>query len=100
MRVLAQNLGLHADGCRITSTDERLPGEGSAELVHADLTILVVPRGLLAHREVSFWHCREGRVAGPMFDAPIAELLDPDAFARRLRATLGAWRSSPLPRAA
>lgn len=85
---LGEALGL--DPSRVTS---RLGGEhddGTTELRHADLGIRVVPRSFLAHSEISFNRCRAGEPAGRVHHAPIAELLDPVAFARRLADTIGA----------
>lgn len=100
LHALAPGIGLDANACRFTSLlgDDR--GEGTTQLAHAELAIHVVPRGILPHREISFWRCRDGRVASQTYDAPIAELLDPPAFARRLKATIGSLRPAPLPRAA
>jgi len=97
---LSQALGLGDDACRIATTMIADRDEGMTTLSHADLGIRVVPRGFLPHREISFWRCCNGRVTSQSFDAPLAELLDAQAFARRLKATIGGLPTTALPRAA
>ena len=70
--------------------------DGLTELRHPDLGIRVIPRSFLPDGEVSFNRCRAAEPAGKVHLAPIAELLDPAAFVRRLAATV-AVSSLPLP---
>jgi hypothetical protein len=59
-----------------------------------------VPRSFLTDSEISFNRCRDGEPAGRVHLAPIAELLDAAAFARRLAATIGTIGAPALAAAA
>lgn len=85
---LADAIGLEES--RITSQLGTEHDDGVTELRHADIGIRVVPRSFLADSEISFNRCRAGEPAGRVHHAPIAELLDPATFARRLADTVGA----------
>lgn len=87
---VAEALDLDASAIRIVTTPGNDHEDGTTELSHADLGIRVVPRGLLPAQEVSFFRCRAGTPIGRAHHAPIRELLEPGAFARRLRAELPA----------
>jgi len=82
-------IGLDPDDARITTVIHGDRDEGTSELRHADIAIRVVPRGLVPGLELSFHRCRDGQDAGKVYRAPIAELLDAAAFARRLASTIG-----------
>ena len=86
---LADAIGLDADRVRVISELGTDNDDGVSELRHPDLGIRVVPRSFHADSEISFNRCRAGEPAGKVHLAPIAELLDPVAFARRLAATVG-----------
>lgn len=87
-RLLAA-IGLDPDDARINTVIHSDLDEGMTELRHVDIAIRVVPRGLVPGLELSFHRCRDGQDAGRVHRAPIAELLDAPAFARRLAATIG-----------
>ena len=92
---LAEAIGLDPDTARVNSTLGTDRDDGISELRHADIGIRVVPRSFLPDSEISFNRCVGGEPAGKVHLAPIAELLDPAAFSRRLAAmigTLGALR--------
>jgi hypothetical protein len=82
-------IGLDPDDARISTVIHNDRDEGTSELRHADIAIRVVPRGLVPGLELSFHRCRDGQDAGKVHQAPIAELLDAAAFARRLASTIG-----------
>ena len=82
-------IGLDPDDARISTVIHNDRDEGTSELRHADIAIRVVPRGLVPGLELSFHRCRDGQDAGKVHRAPIAELLDAAAFARRLASTIG-----------
>lgn len=84
---LAVAIGLDPATARVTSALGGHADDGVTSLAHADLAIRVVPRSFLANSEISFNRCRSGEPAGKVHLAPIAELLDHDAFGRRLAAT-------------
>lgn len=87
-RLLAA-IGLDPDDARINTVIHSDLDEGMTEARHVDIAIRVVPRGLVPGLELSFHRCRDGQDAGRVHRAPIAELLDAPAFARRLAATIG-----------
>lgn len=89
-RALAQlgaAIGIDPDAIRVTSTLGTEHEDGVSELRHLDIGIRVAPRSFLPDREISFFRCVRGKPAGKVHHAPIAELLDADAFARRLATT-------------
>lgn len=91
-RALSQLLpaiGLDPDDAQIRTVIHDDRDEGTTELRHRDIAIRVVPRGLVPGLELSFHRCRDGQDAGKVHRAPIAELLDAPAFARRLAGTIG-----------
>lgn len=93
-------IGLDPDDARISTVIYNDRDEGASELRHADIAIRVVPRGLVPGLELSFHRCRDGQDAGKVHRAPIAELLDAAAFARRLASTIGPVGTSRLAAAA
>lgn len=86
---LIKAIGLDPDTARVNSTLGTDRDDGTTELRHADIGICVVPRSFLPDSEISFNRCVGGEPAGKVHLAPIAELLDPAAFSRRLAATIG-----------
>ena len=86
---LAEAIGLDTDTARVNSSLGADHEDGTTELRHADIGIRVVPRSFLPDSEISFNRCRDGEPAGKVHLAPIAELLDTPAFARRLASTVG-----------
>lgn len=86
---LAEALGLDRDVAQINSVIGSDHDDGTSELRHADIGIRVVPRSFLPDSEISFNRCVSGEPAGKVHLAPIAELLDPAVFSRRLAATIG-----------
>ena len=86
---LARAIGLDPDTARINSALGADHEDGTTELRHADIGIRVVPRSFLLNSEINFNRCRNGEPAGKVHLAPIAELLDTVAFARRLASTIG-----------
>lgn len=100
LAALATAIGLEPDASRITSALGGSDDDGVSTLAHADLAIRVVPRSFLPDSEISFNRCRAGEPAGKVHLAPIAELLDPAAFATRLGATVGIIARRPLAAAA
>ncbi|MDY0969060.1 hypothetical protein [Sphingomonas sp. CFBP9021] len=82
-------IGLDLDDARINTAMGHDHEDGTTELHHADLSIRVVPRSFLPDSEITFNRCRNGEHAGSVQRAPIAELLDPPAFQRRLAVTVG-----------
>ncbi|MDQ1159534.1 ankyrin repeat protein [Sphingomonas sp. SORGH_AS 950] len=99
LRHLLAAIGLDPDDARINTMIQHSRDEGATELRHPEIAIRVVPRGLVLDGEMSFHRCRDGQDAGMLFRAPIAELVDPAAFVRRLSATIGAL-GTPLQAAA
>ena len=97
---LAEAIGLDSDAARINSALGADHEDGTTELRHADIGIRIVPRSFLPDSEISFNRCRKGEPAGKVHLAPIAELLDTAAFARRLACTIGAVGAPPLAAAA
>lgn len=93
-------IGLDPDDARINTVIHNDRDEGTTELRHADIAMRVVPRGLVPGFELSFHRCRDGQDAGRVHRAPIAELLDACAFARRVAATIGPVGSIHLAAAA
>lgn len=93
---LAEAIGLRRDATKISSALGNDRDDGTSELRHADLGIRVVPRSFIADSEISFNRCVEGEPAGKVHLAPIAELLDPLSFSRRLATTVGAVGALPL----
>ncbi|WP_242187169.1 hypothetical protein [Sphingomonas sp. CARO-RG-8B-R24-01] len=93
---LAEAIGLDPDTARINSALGADYEDGTTELRHADIGIRVVPRSFLPDSEISFNRCRNGEPAGKVHLAPIAELLDAAAFARRLAAKIGTIGTVPL----
>lgn len=89
LTLLAEAIGINPDTARITSALGADHEDGTSELSHADIGIRVVPRSFLPDSEISFNRCRDGEPAGKVHLAPIAELLDTAAFARRLASTIG-----------
>ena len=86
---LVKAIGLDPDTARVNSTLGTDRDDGTTELRHADIGIRVVPRSFFPDSEISFNRCVGGEPAGKVHLAPIAELLDPAAFSRRLAATIG-----------
>lgn len=86
---LAEAIGVDPDAARVNSALGTDQDEGTSELRHADIGIRVVPRSFLPNSEISFNRCIGGEPAGKVHLEPIAELLDPAAFARRLTAAIG-----------
>jgi hypothetical protein len=86
---LATVIGIDPDTAHVTSALGADHDDGTTELRHADIAIRVVPRSFLPDSEISFNRCRDGEPAGKVHLAPIAELLDAAAFARRLAGTIG-----------
>lgn len=86
---LAEGLGLEDGLTRIRSALGPDDDDGVTELCHPDIGIRVRPRSFLPDSEISFNRCRQGEPASRNHLAPIAELLDPPAFARRLATTIG-----------
>lgn len=97
---LAAVIGLDPNTARINSALGADHEDGTTELRHADIGIRVVPRSFLPDSEISFHRCRDGEPAGKVHLAPIAELLDTGAFARRLAATIGTIGAQTLATAA
>ena len=97
---LAEAIGLDPDSARINSALGANHEDGTTELRHADIGIRVVPRSFLPDSEISFNCCRDGEPAGKVHLAPVAELLDAAAFARRVAATIGTIGAPPLSAAA
>lgn len=97
---LAGVIGIDPDTARITSALGADGDDGTTELSHADIAIRVVPRSFLPNSEISFNRCRDGQPAGKVHLAPIAELLDAAAFARRLAGTIGVIGAPALAAAA
>ena len=93
---LAEAIGLDLDAARINSALGADQDDGTTELRHADIGIRAVPRSFLPDSEISFYRCRNGEPAGKVHLAPIAELLDTAAFARRLATTIGSVGAAPL----
>ena len=93
---LAEAIGLDPESARIDSALGADHEDGTTELRHADIDIRVVPRSFLPDNEISFNRCRNGEPAGKVHLAPIAELLDTAAFARRLASTVGTVGAAPL----
>lgn len=93
-------IGLDPDDARINTVIHSDRDEGTTELRHADIAMRVVPRGLVPGFELSFHRCRDGQDAGRVHRAPIAELLNACAFARRVAATIGPVGSIHLAAAA
>lgn len=96
---LAGALGLEEAHTRVQSALGADDEDGTTELRHPEIGIRVRPRGFLPDSEISFGRCRQGEPASKNHLAPIAELLDPAAFARRLSATIGTL-GTPLQAAA
>lgn len=86
---LADAIGLEPTATQITSALGADHEDGTSQLAHPDVAIRVVPRAFLAGGEVSFNRCDRGEAAGRVHHAPIVELIDPIAFARRLAGTVG-----------
>ena len=86
---LAEAIGIDPAAARINSVLGRDDEDGTTELRHSDIAIRVVPRSFLPDSEISFNRCVGGEPAGKVHLAPIAELLDAPAFARRLVVTIG-----------
>ena len=86
---LAEAIGIEAHDVRIDTDMGGIGDDGTTELRHADVSIRVRPHNFLPNSEITFNRCRGGEHAGPVQRAPIAELLDADAFQRRLTATVG-----------
>lgn len=99
LRHLLAAIGLDPDDARINTVIHHPRDDGTTELRHPLIAIRVVPRGLVPDGEMSFHRRRDGQDAGKLFRAPIAELVDPAAFARRLSATIGTL-GTPLQAAA
>ncbi len=97
---VAEAIGVDPDTARINSALGADHEDGTTELRHADIGIRVVPRSFLPDGEISFNRCRNGEPAGKVHFAPIAELLDTAAFARRLATTIGTIGAPPLAAAA
>ena len=97
---LAEAIGLDPDAARIRSALGADHEDGTTELRHAVIDIRVVPRSFLPDNEISFNRCRNGEPAGKVYLAPIAELLDTAAFARRLASTVGSIGAPSLSAAA
>lgn len=93
---LAEAIGLDPEAARINSALGADHEDGTTELRHADIGIRIVPRSFLPDSEISFNRCRKGEPAGKVHLAPIAELLDTAAFARRLASTIGTVGAPPL----
>lgn len=96
---LGEILGLEERKTRVRSALGPDDDDGVTELRHPDIGIRVRPRSFLPDSEISFNRCREGEPAGRNHLAPIAELLDPPAFAHRLATTIGT-PGSPIQAAA
>ncbi|MBB4087544.1 hypothetical protein [Sphingomonas carotinifaciens] len=86
---LAAAIGLDVALARIGSALGTDDEDGTTELRHPDIGIRVRPRSFLPASEISFNRCRRGEPASKIHLAPIAELLDAPAFARRLAMTIG-----------
>ncbi len=86
---LAEAIGLEPNTALVNSALGTDQDDGTSELRHADMAIRVVPRSFLPDSEISFNRCVDGEPAGKVHLAPIAELLDPPAFSRRLATTIG-----------
>lgn len=86
---LVEAIELDPTDVRITTVKAADHEDGTTELRHPHLAIRVVPWSFLPDSEISFNRCRDGQDAGKPHHAPIAELLDADAFQRRLTATIG-----------
>ena len=93
---LAEAIGLDPHAARINSALGADHEDGTTELRHADIGIRIVPRSFLPDSEISFNRYRKGEPAGKVHLAPIAELLDAAAFARRLAAKIGTIGTVPL----
>ena len=93
---LAEAIGLDPEETRIDSALGADHEDGTTELRHAEIGIRVVPRSFLPASEISFFRCVDGEPAGKVHLAPISELLDPTAFARRLAATVGSIAAQRL----
>lgn len=87
---LAAEIGLGAGEARVQTIDGDDDDDGVTELRHPDIGIRVVPRSFLPDSEITFHRCRGGEPSSRVFRAPIAELLDAPAFARRLALSIGA----------
>ena len=87
---LAAEIGLGAGEARVQTIDGDDDDDGVTELRHPDIGIRVVPRSFLPDSEITFHRCRGGEPSSRVFCAPIAELLDAPAFARRLTLSIGA----------
>lgn len=97
---LAETLGLSAGDLRISSDMGRADDEGRTTLRHPSLAIYVVPRGLVADRQITFNRCTSGCDSGPTNYASLADLVDANAFQRRLDDTIGPVGPSRLALAA
>ncbi len=86
---LGEALGLEKGHTEIRSALGADDDDGITELRHPEIGIRVRPRSFLPNSEISFNRCRQGEPASKNHLAPIAELLDPAAFARRLATTIG-----------
>lgn len=89
LRVLAQALNIANDGVRIGTACHGGPGEGRTYLRHSRIEIEVVPRNLVTGHEVGIAAVSPGGAVGKTHWRPIADLLDPEAFARRIEAMIG-----------
>lgn len=93
---LAAAIGIDPEAASIITVLGGDRDDGTTELRHDDIAIRVVPRRFLPDSEISFNRCVRGEPAGKVHLAPIAELLDPPAFARRLTATIGSIGAARL----
>lgn len=86
LRVLAKALNIENDRVCIGSTGLDGTGDGRTFLRHSAIEIDVVPRDLVTGCEISFATVSPAGAVGKMHRRPIADLLDPEAFARRIKA--------------
>lgn len=93
---LAEAIGIDPALASINTVPGGDRDDGTTELRHDDIAIRVVPRSFLPNSEISFNRCVRGEPAGKVHLAPIAELLDTPAFARRLAATIGSIGATRL----
>jgi hypothetical protein len=91
---LAKRLGFKTDDLHVSSDMGGADDDGRTSLRYPTLAIYVVPRGFVPNRQITYNRCRNGCDAGPTHFASLADLLDVDAFQRRLAATIGSVATS------
>ena len=89
LRVLARALSIENDVVHIGTVGLDGPGDGRTFLRHSAIEIDVVPRDFVTGHEISFAAVSATGAVGKTHRGPIADLLDPEVFARTIEATIG-----------